>query len=47
MTCLKAKVFCYEPVCLGSGHLQKDKEEVSRSPSHFRDFLIISGHKKI
>jgi len=32
MVCKKAKVFCYEPVCWGSGHLQKDQEGAPRSP---------------
>jgi hypothetical protein len=37
----KAKVFCYENICLGSGRLQKDEEEAPRSALHFRVSWII------
>jgi hypothetical protein len=46
MACKKAKVFCYEHVGLGSGHLQKDEEEAPRSAAHFRVSWIISGLNK-
>jgi len=46
MACIKAKVFCYEPVCWGSGPLQKDEVEEPRSASHFRGSWIISGRNK-